>query len=222
MLALTTLTLKLPLSAHATLDSVGVRHRVVGARLGSVTGTSRTRTPASSKSTTPLQSRLQPCSGWHATTHAAARSRAEAPGHRGQCRQACSRRMQPRSHAIPVASSRQAPGSHYRLAGMRRLGHPHPADQPGACPAPRMAHYRVYLPPGKRGVSTHDHDSKPPPPRHCDARQLLSRSPRAAPRSWIFPPLSAGSDPQSCARPSPGRCRRPLSQRLLPPPRPEV
>jgi hypothetical protein len=31
----------------------------------------------------PLQSRLQPCSGWPATTHAAARSESDAPGHRG-------------------------------------------------------------------------------------------------------------------------------------------
>ncbi len=68
--------LTLPFAAHAALGSTG-------ARPGVVTGASGTRTPASSKSTTPLQSRLQPCPGWHATTRAAARSGADAPGHRG-------------------------------------------------------------------------------------------------------------------------------------------
>jgi hypothetical protein len=42
--------------------------------------------PQSSKSTTPLQSRLQPCSGWLATTQAASRSVASAVGHGGRCR----------------------------------------------------------------------------------------------------------------------------------------
>ena len=39
--------------------------------------------PPSSNSTTPLHSRLHPCSGWLATARAAERSGARAPGHRG-------------------------------------------------------------------------------------------------------------------------------------------
>jgi hypothetical protein len=39
----------------------------------------------SSKTMTPLQSRLQPCSGWNATVRAAARPGAVAAGHGGQC-----------------------------------------------------------------------------------------------------------------------------------------
>src|SRR5215472_8895780 len=41
--------------------------------------------PASSNSTTPLQSRLHPCSGWVTITRAALQSGASASGHRGWC-----------------------------------------------------------------------------------------------------------------------------------------
>jgi hypothetical protein len=43
--------------------------------------------PASSNTTTPLHSRLHPCSGWLATARAAMRSVARASGHCGQCGQ---------------------------------------------------------------------------------------------------------------------------------------
>jgi hypothetical protein len=41
--------------------------------------------PARSNSTTPLHSRLHPCSGWLTMTRAAMRSDASASGHRGWC-----------------------------------------------------------------------------------------------------------------------------------------
>src|SRR5215207_10012925 len=41
--------------------------------------------PVSSKTTTPLQRRFQPCSGWPATMCAASRSGASKGGHRGVC-----------------------------------------------------------------------------------------------------------------------------------------
>src|SRR5271165_7389169 len=41
--------------------------------------------PVSSKITTPLQSRLQPCSGWLTTVCAASRSGAEGAGQGGEC-----------------------------------------------------------------------------------------------------------------------------------------
>lgn len=44
---------------------------------------SGSRTPASSNKTTPLQRRLQPCSGWTVTARAAVRSGARASGQRG-------------------------------------------------------------------------------------------------------------------------------------------
>lgn len=78
--------LTLPFSAHAALGSAGCRPE-------GMAGAASTRIPASSKSTTPLQRRFQPCPGWLATTRAAARSRVHAPGHRGRCSQARSYRM---------------------------------------------------------------------------------------------------------------------------------
>ena len=46
---------------------------------------SGSNTPPSSKATTPLHSRLHPCSGWLATVCAPLRSWARALGHRGRC-----------------------------------------------------------------------------------------------------------------------------------------
>src|SRR5207245_1306596 len=82
--------LRLPFAAHAALGSTGTRPGVATGGSGTRTSGSRTsgtrtsgteasgtRTPASSKSTTPLQSRLQPCPGWQASTRGAARDGAD-------------------------------------------------------------------------------------------------------------------------------------------------
>ena len=54
-------------------------------RRGSMTDPSGSNAPVSSKITTPLQSRLQPCSGWQAITRAAWQSGALAGGQGDEC-----------------------------------------------------------------------------------------------------------------------------------------
>src|SRR5699024_8282274 len=49
-------------------------------RFGATTAPSGSSSPVSSKRTTPLQSRLHPCSGWPATTRAASRSTSSKAG----------------------------------------------------------------------------------------------------------------------------------------------
>jgi hypothetical protein len=56
---------------------------LAGMRLGAMIRPSGNKSPVSSKVTTPLHSRDQPCSGWLATTRAASRSGASAVGHEG-------------------------------------------------------------------------------------------------------------------------------------------
>jgi hypothetical protein len=58
--------------------------RLVG-RCGGMLRPSGSSSPVSSKRTTPLQRRLQPCSGWAAVTRARSRSAASAMGHGGWC-----------------------------------------------------------------------------------------------------------------------------------------
>jgi len=54
-------------------------------RCGAMTRPSGRSSPVSSKSRTPLHSRLQPCSGWCATRRADSRSAESAVGHGGWC-----------------------------------------------------------------------------------------------------------------------------------------
>lgn len=54
-------------------------------RCGAMILPSGRSSPVSSKSTTPLHSRLQPCSGWCATRRADSRSAESAEGHGGWC-----------------------------------------------------------------------------------------------------------------------------------------
>jgi hypothetical protein len=56
---------------------------------GAMDAPSGSSTPVSSKITTPLQSRLQPCSGWLTMVCAASRSGADAHGQGGECGQLC-------------------------------------------------------------------------------------------------------------------------------------
>jgi hypothetical protein len=56
-----------------------------GPRWGAMDLPSGSSSPVSSKTMTPLQRRLQPCSGKHATTRAASRSVASADGQDGWC-----------------------------------------------------------------------------------------------------------------------------------------
>jgi hypothetical protein len=58
--------------------------RSVG-RCGAMAAPSGSSSPVSSKITTPLQSRLQPCSGWLTTVCAASRSGADGAGQGGEC-----------------------------------------------------------------------------------------------------------------------------------------
>ena len=68
---------------------------------GSMADPSGSSAPVSSKATTPLHSRLQPCSGWQARTRAAWRQRACGGGHAGTCGQ---------SRGPPLSAVIRAPG----------------------------------------------------------------------------------------------------------------
>ena len=57
----------------------------VGGRCGAMNAPPGSSSPVSSKITTPLQSRLQPCSGWLTMVCAASRSGAENAGQGGVC-----------------------------------------------------------------------------------------------------------------------------------------
>src|SRR5260370_1327065 len=107
----------------ATVERAGFGHvpLVPGwhkTRRGSMTDPSGSNTPVSSKITTPLQSRLQPCSGWLAITRAAWRSGASAGGHGDECWHVIrARPVRPAIRSWPAAAPHRAPG---RVAGPAR------------------------------------------------------------------------------------------------------
>jgi len=78
-----------PLAATATAAQAALPTRRLRVLAGGTVVPPGTSAPPSSNSTTPLQSRLHPCSGWLVTALALKRSAARASGHRGLCWQAC-------------------------------------------------------------------------------------------------------------------------------------
>ncbi len=71
--------------APAWLPQAATGSRSCVGRRGGTTRPSGRSWPVSSKRTTPLHSRLHPCSGWAATVWAASRSGWSAGGHGGRC-----------------------------------------------------------------------------------------------------------------------------------------
>src|SRR5262249_7816335 len=77
-----------PLRLRARGPCTGLSGRAclrAAARCGAMISPPGSSSPVSSNTTTPLQSRVQPCSGWLATARAASRSTACASGHCGVC-----------------------------------------------------------------------------------------------------------------------------------------